>query len=347
MGSSSHPDADLAPTPGFIARFQARLAGRPALPFAEFMDLALYDRDLGYYRRDRPRVGTAAGTDFFTATSCGPLFGELVAAACVSLLGDHDPEGFTFIEVGAETVGGALTGVPHPFREVRTVRIGEPLALSGPCIVFSNELFDAQPFDRWVRRSNGWCPVAVALKGDGLVEVDGDPVPRPDLPDAPVGYRIDAPRRAAELAQQLARQPWGGLFLAFDYGKTWAEIAHHTPAGTARAYFRHSQSNDLLARPGEQDLTCHVCWDWLSETLAAEGFSSLRLEAQEAFLVRHAARRLQDIVATDTGFSPRKQAILQLLHPGNLGRRFQVLHGWRDWKNHLASTPTRSLLQTL
>src|SRR5258708_20888689 len=49
-----------------------------ALPisFARFMALALYDPRVGYYCRDRARVGYAAGTDFFTASTSGPIFGD-------------------------------------------------------------------------------------------------------------------------------------------------------------------------------------------------------------------------------------------------------------------------------
>ena len=83
---------------------------------------------------------------------------------------------------------------------------------------------------------------------------------------APEGYRIDMPLAAADLAERIAALPWSGLFLAFDYGKSWRELAGDTPAGTVRAYSRHRQSNALLAQPGEQDLTCHVCWDWIGES---------------------------------------------------------------------------------
>jgi ATP-dependent helicase HepA len=30
------------------------------------------------------------------------------------------------------------------------------------------------------------------------------------------------------------------------------------------------------------------------------------------------------------GFSARKQALMQLLHPGNMGQKFQALHALRD-----------------
>jgi len=119
--------------------------------------------------------------------------------------------------------------------------------------------------------------------------------------------------------------------VAIDYGKSLRELAEETPAGTVRAYYRHTLSNDLLARPGEQDLTCHVCWDWLAAALARHGFAAPVVESQEAFFIHHAAAFIAATTAAEAAhFSRRKLALLQLLHPGNLGQKFQVLHARRD-----------------
>lgn len=317
----------------FAAAFRAAAGPDGVLAFDRFMALALYHPKLGYYRRNRERVGYGAGTDFYTASTSGPVFGELAVAAAVALLGDRDPAGFTWVEIGAETDAGMLAGVTHPFAAARTSRVGEPISLEGPCIVVSNELFDAQPFRRLIRGAEGWRETGVRLEADTLTEVDLGPVADPGRwpNDVPEGYRIDAPRAAAQLAATIAAQPWTGLFIAFDYGKSWAELAGECPEGTARAYYRHTQSNDLLAQPGEQDLTCHICWDWLAAELAARGFATPRTEAQEAFFVHHAAAYLESALRADaTRLTERKRSLMQLLHPAHLGRKFQVLHARRE-----------------
>jgi SAM-dependent MidA family methyltransferase len=228
--------------------------------------------------------------------------------------------------------------VAHPFAAVATISLGQPLQLPPQAVVFSNELFDAQPCHRLVRQAGRWREGGVALRGEALEEVllpDLTPEVQTVLDRlpaaAPDGYRIDLPLAAALLAARIAVQPWAGLFVAFDYGKSWRELAEDTPAGTVRAYFRHRQSNDLLARPGEQDLTCHVCWDWLNEALTAHGFAAPVLESQEAFFVHHASAALSRLTAAEAGrFSGRKLGVMQLLHPGNMGQKFQVLWARRD-----------------
>ena len=98
-----------------------------------------------------------------------------------------------------------------------------------------------------------------------------------------------------------------------------------------RAYRRHAQTNDLLAHPGEQDLTCHVCWDWLSEAVEQNGFARPVLDSQETFFMNHASSAIEEMLKAEAErFSPRKQSLLQLLHPAHLGRKFQALHAWKE-----------------
>lgn len=338
MGSSV--SSPTAASPEFLRVFRAHADSSGVMTFARFMELALYDPALGYYRRPQARVGYGPGTDFFTASTSGPVFGELIAAACVDLLGGADPGNFTFVEIGAEppsagpsgAAGGVLAGVAHPFAEVRLLGLGEPLHLAGNCIVFSNELFDAQPCHRFIFRAGAWRELGVVWRDTGLAITElAEFTPAPLPEHAAEGYVIDAPLAARALAGRIAAEPWSGLFVAADYGKSWRELTEVTPAGTARAYFRHTQTNDLLARPGEQDLTCHICWDWLAAELAQHGFVSPVVESQESFFIRHAGHYLARATAEDAArFTPRKQSLLQLLHPSHLGQKFQVLHARRS-----------------
>lgn len=329
---------DLAEDARFLAVFREAAAGRPT-SFAAFMALALYHPELGYYRRGRRRVGLAPDADFYTASSTGAVFGELVAAAAARLLAPARPAGFRFVELGAEGPG-VLTGVAHPFAGAETRRLGDDLACRGDCVVFSNELFDAQPFHRLVRRAGAWRELGVApdSAAAALQEVELPELSPPvaaaaaRLPaDAPDGYRLDLPLAAAELCAAIARAPWRGVFIACDYGKTWSALAADTPAGTARAYHAHRQERDLLARPGRQDLTCDICWDWLEAELAAAGFTAITLESQERFLLRQAGEAAARIAASaPPGPDPRRSRLQALVHPALFGQRFQVLHARRD-----------------
>jgi len=81
-----------------LAKIQANSDKR--ITFAEFIDLALYHPDYGYYGSGQVAIG--ADGDFFTASSLGPDFGELLAEqlAEIWLILDR-PEPFQVVEMGA------------------------------------------------------------------------------------------------------------------------------------------------------------------------------------------------------------------------------------------------------
>jgi SAM-dependent MidA family methyltransferase len=58
-----------------ILRHEIRQRG--VIPFARFMEVALYHPEHGYYERRRDPVGKRG--DFYTSVSVGPVFGELLA----------------------------------------------------------------------------------------------------------------------------------------------------------------------------------------------------------------------------------------------------------------------------
>jgi SAM-dependent MidA family methyltransferase len=262
----------------------------------------------------------------------------LVAAAAVNLLGAERAARCEFVEIGAEPGGGVLAGVAHGFRAARTIRLGEPIDVNGDVVVFSNELFDAQPFHRVVRRGASWVEMGIRLHGQ-TIQWTALPAMSPELaearvvlpPDAAEGYVLDLPLAAAGLAKTLAAQPWRGLFLALDYGRTWSQLTSEYPAGTGRGYVAHRQADHLLAQPGDQDLTCHVCWDWLEAALSGSGFRPIVRESQEAFFVRRATAAIQRIVEGDPDpLSLQRTQLKQLLHPALMGQKFEALWALRE-----------------
>ena len=59
------------------ARVRAAIADHGPITFAEFMEIALYDPERGYYRGAVARPGRAG--DFLTAPEASPIFGRTLA----------------------------------------------------------------------------------------------------------------------------------------------------------------------------------------------------------------------------------------------------------------------------
>ena len=315
-----------------IVTLLRREARGGVVSFARLVEAALYAPGLGYYVSERVRVGKAAGTDFTTAAALGPMFGELIAGAAQSLVGDLKTH--ALIEVGAEPGQTHYASVASRFAESRTFRFGAEPDFPARSVLVANELLDAQPFHRFVRQGGARRELGVRVDGPELTVEPLSEYSTPlaadfacSLPLAEEGWIVDAPLAAETLLEKLFAGGWSGAVILLDYGKTVAQCLEASPAGTARAYRSHQLSGAILEHLGSQDLTCHVLWDRLEPVMVRAGFSDVRIDRQEAFFVKYAGDEMERIATSgDHAATGRLRA---LTHPAHFGAKFQVLHGVR------------------
>jgi SAM-dependent MidA family methyltransferase len=143
------------------------------------------------------------------------------------------------------------------------------------------------------------------------------------LPD---GFTTEICPAATEWWRAAARALKAGKLMTFDYGLAAEQF--FTPErreGTLRAYYRHHQSNDLLARPGEQDLTAQVNFTAISAAGESEGLNTETLTCQGQFLVGVVGKNCCDQPAVKEWTPSRVRQFQTLTHPEHLGRAFRVL----------------------
>ena len=315
-----------------IVALLRREARAGVVSFARLVEVALYAPGLGYYSSDRVRVGKGAGTDFTTAAALGPMFGQLIAGAAKSLVGDL--KSHALVEVGAEPGQAHYVEAASQFAELRTFRYGTMPQFPARSVLVANELLDAQPFHRFVFQGGVWRELGVRLDG---AELTVEPLPEfssPEarafalsLPLADEGWILDAPLAAEVLLEKLFAGAWSGAVILLDYGKTIAQCLESSPAGTARAYRSHQLSGAILENLGSQDLTCHVLWDRIEPVLVRAGFRAVRLDRQEAFFVKYAGAEMERIATS--GDHEATGRLRALTHPAHFGAKFQVLHAIR------------------
>ena len=200
-------------------------------------------------------------------------------------------------------------------------------------ILFSNELLDAFPVHRlgWDAQAKKWFEWGVALEGDKFVWTRwqdfrfqiSDSELEPVLPD---GYTIERCPAAEAWWRQAASAMRSGKLVAVDYGLTAAELfLPERRGGTLRAYHQHQISDDLLARPGEQDLTAHVNFSAIQQAGEAAGLQTEGLVAQPKFLTDIAARVWKTPAAFGEWTPAHTRQFQTLTHPQHLGRAFRVL----------------------
>jgi len=339
---------------GPAEELRRRIAQHGPVGFDEFMAVALYHPQGGYYASQNHRTGRRG--DFFTSVSVGPVFGKLLAAQFVEmrqLLGE--PADFTLVEQGAndgQLLADILAAWPGPSPRVIIV---EPLEqrraaqrktlepwlqrvqhvaredelpdLTG--VFFANELLDAFPVKLIVREDGRWFERRVGSEDGHFVFVDA-----PFAGEAPV-VAEDISRFATEICPSLV--PWmqtvagklqRGWILLIDYGHP-ASVRHHPTraAGSLAAYRAHQRVDDPLAEPGCQDLTAHVDFTAVARAAEAAGLQLSGFTDQHHALTALATNVFPAMPeqALSDDAAREMRALRQLLHPESMGTSFKFL----------------------
>jgi SAM-dependent MidA family methyltransferase len=300
------------------------------LRFHQFMRTALFEPQHGYYARaDRARVGKTSAHDFSTATQLGELWGILLKESLTHLLQPAAPSQYTLVEIGVEPEGSPLLRIdPSPFAGSESRALGDSRPLPDKAVIFFNEVLDAQPFHRVRYTPAGWMEAAVRPDGTQWQWEWLPPEPHlishlQTIQEPLAGQILDLPLAACDWLRQLLQSNWQGILLTIDYGKTWNELVHEFPEGTGRAFFQQKVHGDLLARPGDQDLTCDPCWNWLEDVLHQHGCQRVERQRLEAFWLQHSRQALENVFLT--GNMQDRSVLRELLHPSFYGMRFEAL----------------------
>src|SRR2546423_1743447 len=205
-------------------------------------------------------------------------------------------------------------------------------------IIFTNELLDAFPVHRVIGRQKKLREMYVAQNDSGefvFVESDPDPVVaefchRIDLQlnDGQIyEVNLDAEDFIARAASTIER----GLLITVDYGADRMELlnAPHRFEGTLRAFHKHQMIGEVLAHPGEIDLTATVDWTQIKESGARCGLETLSLQRLDQFMLDEGS--LDQLLAATAEMSSTGEIVelrtraRELIMPDGLAAHFQVL----------------------
>ena len=206
-------------------------------------------------------------------------------------------------------------------------------------IIFANELLDAMPVRRfgWDAKRKSWFEWGVTLANSelGWTRLDclapaqkiSPPFESNEklLAVIPDGFTFEASPEAQLWWQDAACALERGKLMTIDYGMTTEElISPERKDGTLRGYFRHHSTSNLLANPGDQDLTAHLNFSALISAGEANGLKTEKFETQAQFLTR-IFLRAQQSDASEQLNAARVRQFHTLAHPEHLGHGFRVL----------------------
>ncbi len=303
-------------------KIEQEIRTRGPIPFSRYMELCLYDPELGYYSRNAQQFGKAG--DFYTSSDVHAVFGRLLARQFDEMWRAlSSPSHIDLIELGAgrglfaqDVIDWSQKKFPDFFPALRYVlvesssalrsRIEQTLELhlkSGkaelaalpldevsshiPTIIFANEFFDALPVE------------ILSAKGSLRVDVrDGRFVETWTQPSSEelefldrhsvhpeLDERIEVPLAAQQTMHRIAASVRHGFFIAIDYGYTREEQLAGRHRGTLKAIRQHSVSASPYEAPGEQDITADVNFTALAAVAEKHGMQVNKLVTQSQFLL--------------------------------------------------------------
>jgi SAM-dependent MidA family methyltransferase len=335
-------------------RIATLIAAQGPISIAQFMTLALHDPKDGYYATRDP---FGSGGDFTTAPEISQMFGEMLGLWCVQVWHDQGkPVPVRLVELGpgrGTLMADALRAmrvVPEflaaldvvlveaspVLRQIQQAKLAESGArlswtdrfeaasVDRPLLLLANEFFDALPIRQFVRVGTGWRERMVTADANGrlcfaLSPVPADALVPADKGGAPQGGVVETSPAATALGEDIARTiaEHGGGALIVDYGYDAPGFGE-----TLQAVESHSFA-EVLADPGESDLSTHVDFAALVEAIRRGGAEPFGPTGQGPFLIdlgitARAERLIQNDPAVVT-------ALDRLINSQQMGTSFKAL----------------------
>jgi SAM-dependent MidA family methyltransferase len=322
------------------------------VPFRDFMEMALYFPNLGYYIKEGRTIGKRG--DFFTSPFISSAFGAMIGRQLEEIWQQMGGE-FTIVEFGGGTgllcydilkhlknnpvfydciqyiiieQSPVLRRLSQKYLPEKVIFLDdtEKLGSFQGCIL-SNELFDNFPVHKITMEGGRLMEIFVdyrhgfreILKPPGNLIMDSIESMQIQIPEGcQTEICLDALSWYGKISHCLKK----GYIITIDYGYLVEELFHRIKnQETIRCYYQHQMNRDPYARIGEQDITADVNFSALSYWGALHGFEFSGYVNQGGFL--RALGLIPYLMDMEDSEENKRFAFNTLLN--QMGAKFKVL----------------------
>ena len=278
----------------------------------------------------------------WSIVECGAGDGRF-AAGVLQTLSDRFPHVFAatryvVYELSDDALARARERL-HPFSARVEFYSDFELVSADRGIYFSNELLDAFPVHRVVKDRDGLLELYVTLDSEDRFAWSTGPLSTERLADYCRAYSLElANGQIIEInlaiddwLAQVARKLDEGFLITVDYGEEAADLydSARRPQGSLRGFLQHEFVDDVLAQPGETDLTTTINWTQVKSTGERCGFKAIEFASQDRFLLNEGLLEELKFMLENAGTEADKFALStsarEMILPGGMASSFQVL----------------------
>ncbi|WP_342220694.1 class I SAM-dependent methyltransferase [Rickettsiella endosymbiont of Miltochrista miniata] len=346
-----------------LIREEIRHQASASISFARFMQLALYEPELGYYTAALDKFGKAG--DFTTAPEISPLFARCIGRQCQQVfasLGQSD-----ILEIGAGTGQLAIDlllflekeqslprtykifeisptlrqrqqqrlqqHMPHLFPLIQWLEDWPAMPIKG--VILANEVVDALPVHQFLWTKDSIQEVRVGVEKDHfkyhLTPIDSllisqlSQLQTAYFPGAK-DYQSEVSTGLTDWVSKLNQALEQGLVLIIDYGFPAQEYYHPDRMnGTLLCYYQHRAHADPLSLVGLQDITASVDFSGLARAALQSGLKVSGYTSQAAFLLNNDLLPLIEKCYDEISSMDVNRQVHLLTSPSEMGELIKVM----------------------
>ncbi len=334
-----------------------KVAKRNNLPLDQFINLALYDKNSGYYMKKNP-FGKSG--DFVTAPNISRLFSEIIAIWTITFWKSiGSPKQFNLLELGAgngemmKVIEETLMNFPECYsacnfiiheksdylineqkKNLDSKKFSWLINLkkidSKPTIFLANEFFDAIPIKQFFRKKKGWIERFVNFNDPTKAEFKEKKIDIKKI-EKNLNFEISKNQNIIEYSPdtfkylkiicELIQKNDGGILIV-DYG--YADIKMHE---TLQAINNHKYSN-ILENIGDSDITYNINFHSFEKFINQFKDINSIFTNQKKFLTNMGIIQRAEMISKNIPFSKKSDLfyrIKRLIDEKQMGEIFKVM----------------------
>ena len=335
------------------------LKEKKSIPLDQFINIALYDKKFGYYMKKNP---FGKDGDYITSPLISNLFSEMLAIWCVAFWEYiKKPKKILIVELGPGD-GSLCSDLLNTFKkfnkfysslEINLLEISKKLKVIqkkkitnkkvkwikkiedikyGPVIFLCNEFFDSLPIKQIFKEKNKFFEKCVGLSNkDKKIQFLYKKANKKLIrsikklniisDENMIEYPIESIKYLEKISKKINK--FNGGLLAFDYGYYMMKENYDT----LQSVKKHKYT-DLLAEPGDADITSHINFKLFTEILKKNNLEVEKVITQSEFLKKMGIMERANIISKKMTFKEKANMffkIKKLMDYKEMGELFKVL----------------------